>query len=194
MTHAINTPGKKWIPAAKVIAETPTHGDTTVSGFYKRLSSGIHFYGLDGVLFACLITNRHGERFFVTASETTKGPWFMHSTCSLTDIKLGIDGLGYRAQKELEQYIVDELDTLKANAALAKHGVTFEQFVGMANQEPTADTTLQAIHIAGLTHEPQGIEDDGYLLATRLGRHMLGAAGYAPVNGKWVKTAGAIAA
>ncbi|MGE8063868.1 hypothetical protein [Pseudomonas sp. NPDC089569] len=186
MSHVINTPGNKWIRATKVIAETDTQGDATVSGFYQRLATGIRFYGLDGELFACLITNRHGV-FFVTANATVKGTWFMQSTTTHTERMLGIEGLGYRAQKELEQKIVDELDIYTANTTLAKHGVTFEQFVGMANQEPTSEDALQVFYRAGLTADLQGIEDDGYFLATRLGRNMLAGQGYDTVGGKWVK-------
>lgn len=188
----IITPCKKWIPAAKVVAETPTTGNE--SGFYKRLSGGIHFYDLDGQVFACLITNRYGERFFVTATARVEGIFYMHSTCSITEKKLGLTGLGLRVEHELASNIVDELDTLKANAILLKLGVTFDQFVAMANRETTTQECLNAFHKAGLTTELQGIEDDGYLLATRLGRTMLQAAGYQNASGKWVKTPDKIAA
>lgn len=193
MSHVIITPGNKWIPAAKVIAETDTHGDASVSGFYKRLTSGIRFYGLDGELFAFLSTNRHGV-FFVTANTTAEGIWYMHSTTTHTERMLGIEGLGYRAQKELEQRIVDELDIYKVNTTLDKYGLYFEQFVGMANQLPTSDIARKAFYEAGLTSELQGTEDDGYLLATRLGRTMLIERGYDTVGGKWVKLPTASAA
>ncbi|MGF6281808.1 hypothetical protein ABH908_000159 [Pseudomonas frederiksbergensis] len=193
MSHVIITPGKKWIPAAKVIAETDTKADSSVSGFYKRLNAGIRFYGLDGELFACLITNRHGV-FFVTAHTTPEGTWFMHSTSEHTERMLGIEGLGYMAQKDLEQRIVDELDIHTATVTLDKHGVYFEQFVALAKQLPTSDMALQAFYSAGLTAELQGIEDDGYLLVTRIGRTMLIKHGYDTVNGKWVKVSATDAA
>lgn len=193
MPHVITTPGNKWIPAAKVVVETDTKGDSTISGFYKRQATGIRFYGLDGELFACLITNRHGV-FFVTAHTTSEGTWFMNSTTTHTERSLGIEGLGYRAVKELEQQIVDQLDIYAADATLNKHSVLFEQFVAMANQVATSDTALQAFYKAGLTSEPHGIEDDGYLLATRLGRTMLIGRGYDTVDGKWVKFQAADAA
>jgi hypothetical protein len=186
MSHVIFTPGNKWIPAAKVIAETDTQGDASVSGFYKRFSSGIRFFGLDGELFACLINNRHGV-FFVTANTTAEGTWLMHSTTTQTERMLGIEGVGYRAKKDLEQHIVDELDIHTASATLAKHGATFEQFIDMANKEPTPEAALLAFYKAGLTTEVHGIEDDGYLLATRLGRTMLFARGYDTIGGNWVK-------
>ncbi|MCU9529351.1 hypothetical protein [Pseudomonas mosselii] len=194
MTHVIITPGKKWIPAASVVSETDTHGDATVTGFYQRLSTGIRFFDLEGVLFAFLVTNRRGESFFVTATDRSSGQWYMHSTCSITEAKLGIQGMGYLAKKELEQRIVDDLDTAHANQVMEKHGVNFGQFVGMANGEPTPDDTRHVFFKAGLTVAPHGIEDDGYLLAGRTGRQMLSAAGFAYVNGKWLKTAPAIAA
>ncbi|MBF6043340.1 hypothetical protein H8F22_31115 [Pseudomonas sp. P154a] len=191
MEHII-TPGNKWIPAAKIVAETPTTGDE--SGFYKRFAGGILFYSLDGQVFACLVTNRHGERFFVTATARVEGILFMHSTCSITEKKLGLTGLGLRAELELASNIVDELDFLKANGTMLKLGVTFDQYVAMANRETTTQECLAAFHEAGLTTELQGIEDDGYLLATRLGRTMLHAAGYQNASGMWVKTPDIIAA
>ncbi|WP_323601137.1 hypothetical protein [Pseudomonas putida] len=194
MTHVIITPGKKWIPAAGVVAETDTHGDATVTGFYKRLSTGIRFFDLEGALFACLVTNRQGENFFVTATDHGTGQRYMHSTCSITEAKLGIQGMGYMAKKELEQRIVDDLDTHQANQVMEKHGVNFGQFVGMANGEPTPDDIRHVFFKAELTVDPQGIEDDGYLLAGRTGRRMLSAAGFAYENGKWLKNAPAVAA
>jgi len=194
MTYVIITPGKKWIPAARVVSETDTKGDATVTGFYQRLSTGIHFYDLEGALFACLVTNRHGECFFVTATDRSTGQWYMHSTCSITEGKLGIQGMGYLAKKELEQSIVDDLDTHKANQIMKEHDVSFGQFVGMANGEPTPDQTRHVFYKAGLTVAPHGIEDDGYLLASRTGRRMLSAAGYVYENGKWLKPATAVAA
>ncbi|MHC5194844.1 hypothetical protein ACYSUW_13915 [Pseudomonas frederiksbergensis] len=193
MSHVIITPGKKWIPAAKVIAETDTKADSSVSGFYKRLNAGIRFYGLDGELFACLITNRHGV-FFVTAHTTPEGTWFMHSTTEHTERMLGINELGYMAQKDLEQRIVDEFDVYNMNKTLDKYGLYFEQFVAMANQLPTTDIARKAFYEAGLTSELHGVEDDGYLMATRLGRTMLFGRGYDTVNGKWVKVPAADAA
>lgn len=192
MEYLIITPGNKWIPAAKVVAETPTTGDE--SGFYKRLAGGIHFYGLDGKVFACLITNRHGERFFVTATARVESIFFMHSTCTITEKKLGLTGLGHRAELELASSIVDELDTRKANDTLLKLGLSFDQYVAMANRETTTPECLAAFHKAGLTTELQGIEDDGYLLATRLGRTMLHAAGYQNASGTWVKSPVQVAA
>lgn len=192
MEHTIITPGNKWIPAAKVVAETPTTGDE--SGFYKRFAGGIHFYDLHGQVFACLVTNRHGERFFVTATARVEGIFFMHSTCSITEKKLGLTGLGLRAEHELASSIVDELDTLKVNGALLKLGVSFDLYVAMANRETTTQESLAAFYKAGLTTELQGIEDDGYLLATRLGRTMLREAGYQNVAGTWARTPVKVAA
>lgn len=185
MSHVICTPNKKWIPAAKVIAETVIQGEAEVSGFYKRLAGGICFYDLQGELFAFLVNNRHGI-FFVTAYTTAEGTRFMHSTTSEAEKKLGIDGMGYLAQKELEQRIVSELETYRAHALLAKCGVNLLQFVSMANQEPTSEFALLTFFNAGMTIRPQGIEEDGYLLATSLGRSMLLDAGYEQVDGKWV--------
>lgn len=186
MNHTIVTPGHKWIPAAKVIAETPTNGDSSISGFYTRSAAGVRFHDLKGELFAFLVTNRHGI-FFVTAQTRPEGVWYMQSTTTETERKLGIEGLGYRAQKELEQRITKDLDTSRAASILAKNGVSFDEFVAMANQEPTSAVALQAFFNAGMTAQLEGIEQDGYLLATSLGRSMLYDAGYDNCQGSYLK-------
>lgn len=187
MNHIITTPGRVWIPASKAVAETDTAGQAGVSGFYKRQAGGILFYDLEGTLFAFLVNNRHGI-FFVTANTTLKGTWFMQSTTSKTEQMLGIEGMGYSAQKELEQRIVHDLESARALSLLSSKGIAFEAFVAMANQEPTSALARQAFYKAGLTLQEEGIEHDGYLLATKLGRSMLFSAGYDLAQGKWTKT------
>lgn len=189
MSHVIITPGKKWIPTATVVAKSNTNGDAEVSGYYRRQPGGVSFYELDGTLFAFLVTNKHRERFFVTASDTSEGVRYMFSTCSITQRKLGIDHLGHTDTKKLEDEIVDALDAHRAREALSNQGVSFEQFVGMANRKDTSAVALKAFHKAGLTTELQGIESDGYLLATTLGRVMLRDAGYDHIDGVWTQTA-----
>lgn len=194
MSHVIVTPGKKWIPTAKVVAESTTNGDAEINGYYRRGPGGVSFYELDGKLFAFLVTNKHRERFFVTASDSSDGVRYMFSTCSITQRKLGIDGLGHIDTKTLEDEIVDALDAHTARKALSKQGVNFEQFVEMANRKETSAVALKAFYEAGLTTELEGIESDGYLLATTLGRFMLREAGYDQVDGAWTPTVQAAAA
>ncbi|HHH9441326.1 TPA: hypothetical protein ACP32N_003265 [Pseudomonas aeruginosa] len=193
MSHVIITPGRKWIPAAKNPAGTNTGGDAAVTGFYAQRAGGILFYGLDGEPFAFLVANKHRERFFVTAHLTTEGVRYMFSTTTATECMLGIDGMGYREERELAESIVDEIEARRVHQCLLERGVNFEQFIEMANQKPTCSAALDAFHAAGLTADRRGIEEDGYLLGTSLARTMLFNAGYKQIGGMWVLTAEAAA-
>lgn len=193
MAHSIVTPGRKWIPAAKDPALTSTNGDESVTGFYTQRAGGVLFYGLDGQPFAFLVANKHRERFFVTAHQTPEGHRYMFTTTECSERRLGIEGMGYRDEQQLAESIADELDAHRVREILQKRGVTFEQFVEMANGVPTAPGALDAFHAAGFTVDPKGIEDVGYFLGTALARVMLRVAGYEQAGGVWVPAEAAAA-
>jgi hypothetical protein len=187
MAHSIVTPGRKWIPAAKDPALTSTNGDESVTGFYTQRAGGVLFYGLDGQPFAFLVANKHRERFFVTAHQTAEGLRYMFTTTECSERRLGIEGMGYRDERQLAESIVDELESRRVHECLRKKGLTFEQFVEMANRMPTCTAALDAFYSAGLTADRRGIEEDGYLLGTPLARVMLRVAGYEQVGGRWMQ-------
>ncbi|MBK3919928.1 hypothetical protein GFL03_21895 [Pseudomonas stutzeri] len=192
MTRQINTPGKKWIAAAKDPGTTQTHDDPSVSGFFKITSGGVVFYDLQGIPFAFLVT-RPGENFFVTCSLTEGGLRYMFSTSSKTEELLGIDGLTYSESANLATEISESIACEKAISTLAAFGFNFDDFVDMANRKTTSDLAHQAFFKAGMTVAPRGIEDDGYLLASRLGRVMLFRNGYQYAHGLWIASTEAAA-
>ena len=155
-----------------------------MSGFFKIAMGGVVFYDLQGTPFAFLVT-RPGENFFVSCSATEGGLRYMFSTSSKTEVQLGIDGLSYREQSELAQELAESIACDKANTTLVAHGFSLESFVNMANGEPTSDQACLAFFKAGMTVALCGIEDDGYLLASSLGRVMLFRNGYQYIDGRW---------
>lgn len=188
MTHLLRTPGKKWIAAAKDSATTQTPNDPSAAGFFKIITGGVVFYDLDGAPFAFLVT-RPGENFFVSCSATEAGLRYMFSTSSKAEVLLGIDGLSYREKSKLAEELSESIACAKANATLAAAGLTVESFVDMANGKPTSDQACQVFYKAGITAAPCGIEEDGYLLASRLGHVMLYRNGYQYVGGRWCASA-----
>lgn len=188
MSRPITTPGKNWIAAAKDPAKTQTDGDEAVSGFYRPTTNGILFFDLAGAPFAFLVANRHRERFFVSCHQTAEGVRYMFCTSRDAEEKLGIDNLSLLEQRDLANEVADGLACDKANAVLNKLGFSLTEFVNMANMEPTCAAARKAFHKAGLTVDALGVEPDGYLLASRLGRVMLRNAGYQSIDGRWSTT------
>lgn len=186
----ITTPGRVWAIAGKDVKASAAAAcsDPSISGVYKRTSVGITFYDPAGEPFGFLVTNRHGERFFVTCSEKAGKIFYMFSTCTITERRLGIEGMGLRVQRDLADKIVDKLDSEMAVAVMKKRNVTLLEFVAMSNGEETSVEQKQAFYAAGLTADPVGILDDGYVLSTRLARVMLYDQGYEIRGEKWVAT------
>ncbi len=86
----------------------PVNG-RTASGFYKTRKTGVAFHKADGALFAFLVCNRHGERFFVSASTDSGRPRYMFSTSTPDEERLGIAGLGWTAQHDEAARIATQL-------------------------------------------------------------------------------------
>ena len=186
----ITTPGRVWGLAGKDVKASAAAAcaDKAIHGVYKRSSRGITFYDPAGEPFGFLVTNPHGERFFVTCSDKDGKIFYMFSTCSITERRLGIEEMGLRDQRDLADLIVDTLDKEKADAVMKKLKVTFLEFVAMSNGEETSADQKQAFYEAGLTADPVGILDDGYVLLTRLARAMLYDLGFEIRDEKWVST------
>lgn len=186
----IITPGRVWALAGKDVKASAEAAcaDPSINGVYKRRTGGITFYDASGEPFGFLVTNRHGERFFVTCSDKAGKIYYMFSTCTITERRLGIEGMGLRDQRELADQIVDKLDSEKAVAVMKKHNVTLLEFVAMSNGEENSTDQKEAFYAAGLTADPVGILDDGYVLNTRIARVMLYDLGFEILDGKWVLT------
>jgi len=77
----------------------------TASGTFKKLKNQIRFFDLSGKLFASLVKNRHDEIIFVSATKTEEGIWYSFSLSTVDEKRLGLSGLSYFEQKELEEKI-----------------------------------------------------------------------------------------
>lgn len=85
------------------IADTLFHpiNGHTASGYFKQRKGGIAFHKPDGALFAFLVCNSHGERFFVSAFTNEKGQSvYMFSTSTPDEQRLGIADMGWTAQHD----------------------------------------------------------------------------------------------
>lgn len=70
-------------------------------GFYRMNGArGVHLYKLTGQLEAYIVSNAAQGYFVVSASDRNGAPWYMHSTCSLTEQWLGIVNMGLAGQDE----------------------------------------------------------------------------------------------
>ena len=72
----------------------------TCSGFYKKRKNGWLLMNLQKEPIAFVVSNAIQGHFVVTASIQLGNLRFMHSTCSITEKLLGIDGMSYAATIE----------------------------------------------------------------------------------------------
>lgn len=80
-------------------------------GFYKKSRVGISLYKPTGELEAFIVNNSHQGYFVVTASTRNGQPFYMHSTCSLTEKWLGLENMGLMATSDAIlaiQFVNDE--------------------------------------------------------------------------------------
>lgn len=79
------------------------------SGYYREKPNGILFFDNDKEPFAFAVTNPKQGLFFVSCSRHGAGVRYMHSTCSLDERRLGIEGVGMSAQRDLVCALVNQL-------------------------------------------------------------------------------------
>ncbi|WP_112188991.1 hypothetical protein [Ralstonia sp. GX3-BWBA] len=79
------------------------------SGFYREKPNGILFFGNDKEPFAFAVTNPKQGLFFVSCSRHGSGVRYMHSTSSVDERRLGIEGVGLSAQHDLVCALVNQL-------------------------------------------------------------------------------------
>ncbi len=78
----------------------PVNG-RTANGYCVKRKGGVAFHKPDGEIFAFLVCNRHGERFFVSVGTNgAEQTVYMHSTSSADEARLGLAGLRYLAQHD----------------------------------------------------------------------------------------------
>lgn len=90
-----------FVASKRAIADTlfkPIDG-RTASGYFRLRKGGAAFYKPDGTLFAFLVCNSHGERFFVSASIHDGRPVYMFALSTPDETRLGLAGLDYAAQQ-----------------------------------------------------------------------------------------------
>lgn len=105
-------PGFAFVPKGRELDTLfqPIDG-RTAAGTYKRTAGGVTFYTLSGEPFAHLVTNRHGERFFVTASRASDGRvWYMHALSTVDAERLGLAGLTYSEEIAAAERIAAQMD------------------------------------------------------------------------------------
>ena len=87
--------------------------ETPKNGYYKAYKYKVMFYDNNKEVQACLVNNRYGEKFFVTAfkSKADGGKTrYMHSTMTKTEKFLGIEHLPYTRQYDLANEILNQLN------------------------------------------------------------------------------------
>lgn len=95
MKDLININGAKFARNDAAFTETLFDKDGTACGMFKVRMRGVEFMKPNGELFAFLVANKHGERFFVSAYKIDGKKWYMHSTTDEAEKLLNLEGLGY---------------------------------------------------------------------------------------------------
>ena len=101
MKNILNINGAKFARNDSAFAETLFDRDGTASGLYKVRKRGIEFLKPCGELFAFLVANRYGERFFVSARKIDGKKRYMYSTSNEAEKLLNLSDLGSYAKTEL---------------------------------------------------------------------------------------------
>ncbi len=101
MNDILNVNGAKFARNDSAFTKTLFDCDGTACGLFKVRKRGIEFMKPNGELFAFLVANRFGERFFVSAHKVDGKKHYMHSTTSEANKLLNLINLGSYAKMEL---------------------------------------------------------------------------------------------
>lgn len=101
MKDILNINGAKFARNDSVFVKTLFDNDGAAQGLFKVRKRGVEFMKPNGDLFAFLVANKHGERFFVSAFKTDGKKRYMYSTTSEAEKLLNLSELGYRDKIEL---------------------------------------------------------------------------------------------
>lgn len=82
--------------------------DAECRGFFQPLRGGLLLLGKDKQPVACLVMNRHGERFFVSATACNGRTYYMYSTSASADAFLGLTGLSYLRRNAIAEQAARE--------------------------------------------------------------------------------------
>lgn len=87
---------------------------TNIFGFYRVRKGGVLLLDKNRVLFAFLVNNRYGERFFVSAHRIPDGRIrFMYALTEEAERLLGIDKLSYSEEQALAHRSIEQLEAAK---------------------------------------------------------------------------------
>lgn len=80
------------------------------AGYYREKSNGILFFDNEKEPFAFAVTNPKQGLFFVSCCRHGTSIRYMHSTCTLDEQRLGIEGMGMSAERDLVSALVEQLE------------------------------------------------------------------------------------
>ena len=110
MKDILNVNGAKFARTNDAFVETLFDVDGTACGMFRKLKNGIQFMLPDGELFAFLVANDKGERFFVNASKAEGGRMrTQFSTGEYAEKMLNLSECGYRETIEIARKTWDSL-------------------------------------------------------------------------------------
>lgn len=108
-TNTITIGEKTFVPMGK-LAGALFVGGGTPDGEYKKLKTSINFYKPSGEVFAALIMNKHGERFFVSAHKDSNSgrTRYMFGLCDSSYELLGLSvDMGLREEREIAENVAE---------------------------------------------------------------------------------------
>jgi len=109
-TISIN--GVKFAPSSSALVESLFNPEGTASGIYKIKRNGVLFCKPDGDPFAFLVANRSSHCYFVSCAKQEDGRiFYLYSTCSLDEKRLGIESLSYGEKDRLAESIWETVST-----------------------------------------------------------------------------------
>jgi len=83
----------------------------TCFGFYKKVRGGCRLYNMQNELFAFIANNRHGERFFVSASIHDGKPWYMYALTDKDERFLGFDSMSLREEHAIAASVFEAMQS-----------------------------------------------------------------------------------
>lgn len=111
----ITVNGKKFAKTAKDFASSHTDSSGPCIGFYRKRGNGVLLMDEQQNPVAFVVNNRHGEQFFVTASNDADGrTWFMFSTTHATEEFLGLTGLSYSQKSGAAEAAIEQVQVAAA--------------------------------------------------------------------------------
>lgn len=107
---SIDINGRIFVKDQASIRTSAADGCTEISGFYRILKYGVLLLDKERIPFACIVNNRHRERFFVSAHRTPDGKTrYLYGLMLCTEKRLGLDTLSNSDQHDLARRLIQQL-------------------------------------------------------------------------------------